>query len=150
MIHLPKELADDLIDVCLKALPRQAYGLVGGRDGYRPQSIYLCSSNLRNTPEWKKVFDSFGDFYKNPDRGFVLDPEEQIGILEKMRARGETFVGVFHSHRWNPPVPTQADLALHVNPQLFCYIISVIHPERPELQIYRLEDHRHHEEIPYR
>jgi len=150
IIFVPEKLADDLVQLCVEALPRQAYGLVGGRDRHHPQDIYPCLSNLRNTPKWRRVFDSFGDFYKEPDRGFVLSPEEQLGVLEKMRLRRQTPVGVFHSHRIYPPVPTRADLALHNDPELLCYIISVTDPEHPELRIYHVEGNRPHQETVLR
>jgi proteasome lid subunit RPN8/RPN11 len=137
-IALPKELADKLIHVCLEALPGKAYGLVGGKDAYHPASIYPCSTNLRENPEWRSLFESFGEFYKNPDRGFVISPEEHRDILKRMEARGESFIGVFHSHRFTGPDPSDLDIALHAGPMLFCYIVSVVKPEEPRLKAYRL------------
>lgn len=94
------------------------------------------------------IFDSFGDFYRNPDRGFVISAEEHLAVLRVMRERGETFIGVFHSHRWHGPEPTKADLALHVDARILCYIVSVTMPEQPVLRIYRLLEECY-EEIPY-
>jgi len=74
-IGISKKLADELIHVCLDALPHKAFGLVGGRDISHPQSLYPCSTNLRNEPEWKALFESFGAFYQDPDLGFVIRPK---------------------------------------------------------------------------
>ena len=148
ILALRKELADELIGVCVRALPGKAYGLVGGKDAYRPQSLYPCSTNLRNAPEWKPLFESFGDFYQDPDRGFVVSPEEQRDILNRIETRGESFIGVFHSHRFTDPDPSELDLAFHIDPQMFCYIVSVMKPEAPELRIYRLEECSY-EEVPF-
>lgn len=149
MIALPRDLANRLIDICLKALPRQAYGMVGGVDLNRPGSVYPCSTNLRNMPEWNKLFESFGESYEDPDRGFVITPEEYRETLKKMEDRGETFIGVYHTHRWKQPTPSEADLALHVDPGVFCCIVSVTDPARPEIKIYRIDNARY-EEIPFR
>ncbi len=148
-VLIEKGLAGKLIRVCTEALPAKAYGLVGGKDLHHPESIYPCSTNLRNTPEWKSVFESFGDFYKDPERGFVVSPEECRDVLKKMEASGESFVGVYHSHRCTHPEPSRADLALHVDPELFCYIVSVVNPDMPGLKIYRLDKDRH-QEIPFK
>ena len=138
-VLIQRDLADRLFRVCQEALPAKAYGLVGGKDLYHPQSIYPCSSNLRNKPPWKPVFESFGDFYKDPDRGFVISPEEQQDVLKDMEIRSESFIGVYHSHRCTHPEPSKVDLALHIDPNLFCYIISVEEPTSPALKIYCLQ-----------
>jgi proteasome lid subunit RPN8/RPN11 len=148
LISIQKELVDALIRICLEALPRQAYGLVGGRDVYHPSNLYPCSTNLRNTPEWRPVFESLGEFYRDPDRGFVIAPEELLTIWNQMRERGESFAGVFHSHRWHGPVPTKADLKLHGDPDILSYIVSVAGPNRPALKIYRLHETQY-ESMPY-
>ncbi len=137
-VLISKNLFKELIKICLDALPDKAYGLVGGKDIYHPQSIYPCSTNLRNTPEWKVVFDSFGEFYRNPDLGFVIAPSEVKTVMDTMAVRDEFFIGVFHSHRFLCAEPTVADTSLSSDPGLLCYIISVARPSRPEVGIYRL------------
>lgn len=141
-ILIRREWANELVRLCVKSLPRQAYGLVGGIDMCRPTSIYPCSSNLRGSPEWSSLFESFGEFYRDKDRGFVIAPEEFREKRRRMESRGESFVGVFHSHRWHGPEPTKADLSLHVYPRVLCYIVSVVVPEHPELNVYQLYQSR--------
>lgn len=148
LIYVRKELVEELIQICVAALPKQAYGLVGGKEASHPSSLYPCSTNLRNTPEWRHIFESLGEFYHDPDRGFVIAPEELLGIWNQMRARGESFIGVFHSHRWHGPVPTKADLTLHGNPNILSYIISVVRPDRPKIKIFRLLESRY-EDAPF-
>jgi proteasome lid subunit RPN8/RPN11 len=148
-VLIGKPLVEKLTAVCLEALPAKAYGLVGGKDPHHPESIYPCSTNLRNTPEWKSVFESFGDFYKDPDRGFVISPDEYRQVLEKMEAAGQSFVGVYHSHRCHHSEPSQLDMALHVDPTVLSYIVSVVDPDKPEIKIYRLE-RTVYAQIPFR
>lgn len=137
-IRISRELFGELARVCLDALPNKAYGLVGGADKYHPKSLYRCSTNLRNTPEWSAIFDSFGEFHKNPDLGFVIAPSEVKAVLEKMAARGESLVGVFHSHRFLRAEPSRADIALSSDPDMFCYIISVRNPPVAGVGIFSL------------
>jgi proteasome lid subunit RPN8/RPN11 len=138
-VFLSIEKSDKLIKICLDALPHKAYGLVGGSDICHPESFYPCSSNLRNTAEWKRIFESFGEFYRNPDLGFVIAPVEVQQVMKTMQERKESFVGVFHSHRYLPAEPSEADISLSSDSSVLCYIISVVNPSNPELGIFRLE-----------
>jgi len=139
-IEISRELYAELIRICLDALPNKAYGLVGGSDKYHPKSLYSCSTNLRNTTEWKAIFDSFGEFHKNPDVGFVIEPAEVKSVVDKMAERGESLVGIFHSHRFLSVEPSKADIALSSVPDLLCYIISVRNPPTAKVGIFSLGD----------
>jgi proteasome lid subunit RPN8/RPN11 len=116
---------------------------VGGLDIYHPQSLYPCSTNLRNEPEWKAIFESFGEFYRNPDLGFVISAPEVRSIMETMILRHEIFVGVFHSHRYLSAQPSEVDIALNSDPGLLSYIVSVANPSAPEMGIFRLNGGRY-------
>jgi proteasome lid subunit RPN8/RPN11 len=148
-IFLSGEKSDDLIKICLDALPHKAYGLVGGSDIYHPKNFYPCSTNLRNTAEWKRIFESFGEFYHNPDLGFVVAPVEVQQVMRTMEQRKESLVGVFHSHRYLPAEPSDADISLSSDSSVFCYIVSVVNPSNPELAIFRI-DSNGHQKIPIR
>ena len=139
-IIIDREMYAELARVCLDALPNKAYGLIGGTDKYHPKSLYPCSTNLRNSPEWKAVFDSFGEFHRNPDVGFVIAPSEVKTVMDEMSARHESLVGVFHSHRFYNVEPTEADIALSSDPNLLCYIISVSNPPAAKIGIFSLGD----------
>lgn len=139
-MFLSKEKSDSLINLCLAALPRKAYGLAGGPDCCPPAGFYPRSTNLRNVAEWKRIFDSFGEFYRNPDLGFVIEPDEVRKVMQTMEERKETFIGVFHSHRYLPATPSEVDMALSSDSSVFCYIVSVVDPADPKLAIFRLEE----------
>ena len=137
-IVISEKLYAELTRICLEALPDKAYGLVGGSDIYHPKSLYPCSTNLRNSSEWKAIFDSFGEFHRNPDVGFVIAPSEVKDVMDAMSDRHESLVGVFHSHRFYNVEPTKADIALSSDPDLLCYIISVSNPPAAKVGIYSL------------
>jgi proteasome lid subunit RPN8/RPN11 len=137
-VFISEDLDRDLIRICVRALPHKAFGLVGGIDLYHPRSLYPCSTNLRNTPEWKPVFESFGPFYSDPDLGFVISPPEVKSVLDMMESRRETFVGVFHSHRILCAEPTEIDIALSTDSSVLSFIVSVVNPSEPELGVFRL------------
>jgi proteasome lid subunit RPN8/RPN11 len=137
-IFVKKRLLVELVRLCLDALPHKAFGLVGGSDFRHPESLYPCSTNLRNTPEWRSVFESYGDFYRDPDLGFVIAPSEVNSVLGIMESRGESFAGVFHSHRYLRAQPTEIDVALSSDPSLLSFIVSVANPASPEVGVFRL------------
>jgi proteasome lid subunit RPN8/RPN11 len=137
-VFISEHLINELIGLCLKALPHKAFGLVGGDDVYHPKSLYPCSTNLRNTPEWNALFESYGDFYKDPDLGFVISPPEVKAVLETIDSRRESFIGVFHSHRFLRAEPTEIDIALGNDSGLLSYIVSVTNPSAPEFGIFHL------------
>jgi hypothetical protein len=137
-VFVSEKLIETLTQICVSALPHKAFGLVGGGDIYHPKSLYPCSTNLRNAPEWKSIFESFGDFYRDPDLGFVISPPEVREVLAAMDLRRESFVGVFHSHRILGAEPTEIDMALSTDSGLLSYIVSVARPSNPEIGIFRL------------
>ena len=139
-IVMSRELYDELIRICLDALPEKVYGLVGGSSIYHPTSLYPCSTNLRNTPEWKAIFDAFGEFHRNPDVGFVIESSEVKTVVDRMSERGESPVGIFHSHRFLSVEPSKADIALSSDPALLCYIIAVSNPPAAKVGVYSLGD----------
>jgi proteasome lid subunit RPN8/RPN11 len=131
-------LCEELIKTCVDALPHKAFGLIGGKDLYHPQTLYPCKTNLRNDPEWRPIFESFGDFYKDPDLGFVISHAEVNAVMESIDSRHESCIGVFHSHRYLRAEPTEIDLFLNSDSGLLCYIVSVANPSVPEVGIFRL------------
>jgi [CysO sulfur-carrier protein]-S-L-cysteine hydrolase len=137
-IFFPEPLYQELVRVCVAALPHKAFGLVGGSDIYHPETLYPCQTNLRNDPEWKDLFESFGAFYKDPDLGFVIAHAEVKTVMESMESRNESFIGVFHSHRYLRAEPSEIDIALNSDPGLLSYIVSVARPLHPELGVFRL------------
>lgn len=142
-IFLSKHLADELIHMCLNALPHKAFGLVGGIDLFHPQRLYPCVTNLRNEPEWKALFESYGEFYQNPDLGFVISPAEVKSVMDAMVLNHETIVGVFHSHRYLCADPSEVDIALNSDPELLSYIVSVANPSAPEMGVFRIDRGRY-------
>jgi proteasome lid subunit RPN8/RPN11 len=144
-VWMPRTLFDELVRVAVGALPRKAYGLVGGTDRAHPVTLYPCSTNIRDTPGCREIFESFGSFYQDPERGFVVAPEESSALVDAMAARGERFVGVYHSHRCRGAEPSELDVALHYRADVHCYIVSVVDPARPDARVYEIGEQGYRE-----
>ncbi len=137
-IFISKSTYAELTRICVDALPHKAFGLVGGTDIYHPITLYPCRTNLRNEPEWKHLFESFGEFYQDPDLGFVISHPEVKTVMEAIESRNESFIGVFHSHRFLKAEPSEIDVYLNSDPGLLSYIVSVVDPSAPEVGVFRL------------
>ncbi len=138
-LFISEALFDEWIRICRDALPGKSYGLVGGHDIYHPTSFYPCSTNFRNAPEWEPIFESYGEFYRNPDVGFVIAPSEVKVVMDTMGSRKESLIGVFHSHRFLYAEPSDLDIGLSSDPNLLCYIVSLVDPSAPKVGIFRLD-----------
>ena len=137
-IFISSAVYQELTRICVDALPHKAFGLIGGTDLYHPKTLYPCKTNLRNEPEWKSLFESFGDFYKDPDLGFVISHPEVKAVMDAIDARKELCIGVFHSHRFLKAEPSEIDVYLNSGSGLFSYIVSVVDPSAPVVGVFHL------------
>jgi proteasome lid subunit RPN8/RPN11 len=87
--------------------PEECCGLLGGV-GNRAASVYP----LRNVAP-------------RPEVAYEAAPEELFEAQRRMRARGETLVGVYHSHpRSADPEPSATDVRLAFYPEAVYFIIG--------------------------
>jgi hypothetical protein len=45
-VFISNHLTEEVIGICVDALPHKAFDLVGGDDVYHPKSLYPCRANL--------------------------------------------------------------------------------------------------------
>ena len=87
--------------------PEECCGLLGG-EGDGAASVYP----LRNVAP-------------RPEVAYEAAPEGLFEAQRRMRARGETLVGVYHSHpRSAEPAPSRTDVRLAFYPDAFYFIIG--------------------------
>jgi proteasome lid subunit RPN8/RPN11 len=87
--------------------PAECCGLLGGR-GAEASSVYP----LRNVA-------------RDPVATYEAAPEELFDAQRRMRERGESLVGIYHSHpRSADPAPSQTDVRLAFYPAAVYFIIG--------------------------
>lgn len=87
--------------------PEECCGLLGGREGCA-ESAYA----LRNVA-------------RNPAVAYEAAPEELFEAQRRMRSRGESLVGIYHSHpRSKDPAPSASDVRLAFYPLAVYFIIG--------------------------
>ena len=64
---------------------------------------------------------------------FLMDPAEQIDVMQQLRATGESLTGIFHSHPGSAAQPSALDRRLAYYPDTFYFIMSLL-TQPPELK----------------
>lgn len=124
VVHLESELYMQLLQFSLQKTPEEACGLILGElsssTGVLLASSFVPMRNCSTTPRTH----------------FELSPVEMIPFLTNSQ---NPVIGLFHSHPAAPAIPSAADLQTlwHAIPSH--WILSLTHPERPELLLYQIK-----------
>ena len=103
--------------------PEECCGLLGG-EGNRAANVYP----LRNVAP-------------RPEVAYEAAPEELFEAQRLMRVRGETPVGVYHSHpRSAEPEPSRTDVRLAFYPEAFYFIIGFDEEGGGVLRAFRISE----------
>ena len=62
---------------------------------------------------------------QQPESRFLLDPQQQIDAMAKMREHNEQLFAIYHSHPNSPAIPSKTDLELAAYPEALYLIISL-------------------------
>lgn len=109
-----------MIDHARLEMPNECCGVLLGREGV----IQRCLP-MQSVPAC-------------PD-SYFMDPVQQVTVFEEMEARGESLLGIYHSHPRGPLHPSGADLQLAFHPDSVYFIVSLEDPQAPVIGAYRLD-----------
>jgi len=118
-IRMPFIFRDQMIEHALQELPNECCGILLGSG-----TAVVRAVPMRSTPP-------------APD-AYYMDPVQQVAIFSEMAERGETLVGIYHSHPNGPAEPSAADRQLAFHPEVVYIIISLADPQHPELRAFEL------------
>ena len=119
-MRIATSLVDEMIAHCQSRAPKEACGLLAGRDG-AVQAVYPMR-NVEDSPI-----------------GYAMDPREQLQVERQMRQRGQQMVGIYHSHTASAAYPSSVDVRLAISPEVSYVLVSLSDPQQPDLKIYRIE-----------
>lgn len=130
---ISQTLLEEMFEHAHSCAPEECCGLLGG-EGNGAASVYP----LRNVAP-------------RPEVAYEAAPEELFEAQRSMRARGETLVGVYHSHpRSNEPAPSRTDVRLAFYPEAFYFIIGFAEGGGGVLRAFRIsERERRWEPAPF-
>lgn len=105
------------------ARPAECCGLVAGREA-TALSIY----RLRNVSE-------------RPDVSYEAAPEDLFAAQREMRTRGESLLGIYHSHpRSHDPAPSAKDVRLAFYPAAVYFIVGFNEEDEGVVRAFRIDE----------
>ncbi|MFO7172694.1 MAG: M67 family metallopeptidase [Bacillota bacterium] len=119
LLTIPRPLYQRLLDHCREEWPREAVGVLLGRDG-RVERGYALPN-----------------VHPDPERHFALDPVDQEEALRPVAAGQCEFLALYHSHPRTVAVPSPRDLAGAAGAG-YLLIISLAQ-EPPDVRAYRID-----------
>jgi len=123
--RIPAPIREGVVDWLRSAAPNEGCGvLVADRvaeDGGVPNRFV----GMRNVAE-------------SPYR-YLMDPMEQLELLEEIDERDEVVWAIVHSHVASPPYPSPTDIGLAAFPEAI-YLLASFAAEPPELRAWTIVD----------
>jgi proteasome lid subunit RPN8/RPN11 len=120
-LDLARALRDEMVAHARAEAPKEACGLVAGRDG-RPARVIRCA-NAHETPVTR----------------YSIDPREQLRAFREMEAAGEELLAIYHSHPATQAYPSPTDRAEAHYPDAF-YVLVSLRDAAPEVRAFRVRD----------
>jgi len=131
-VILAQRLAEEMFAHAKRDLPNEACGIVAGQNG---QAVHFFpATNSEHSPT-----------------RYVVDPQDQLRILNELHERDWDLLGIFHSHTHTQAYPSSTDVNLAANWPDAIYLIASLQSEPPLLRAFHVVDgNATEEEISYR
>jgi [CysO sulfur-carrier protein]-S-L-cysteine hydrolase len=120
MLRLPNPVYAEIIGHCLRGLPDEACGLLGGDPASGDVARCYPTRNLAASAKL-----------------YTVDPSEHLRADRDAEARGIEIIGVFHSHTHTDAYPSPTDIAQAPDPS-WHYLIVSLRDTHPTLRSYRI------------
>jgi proteasome lid subunit RPN8/RPN11 len=69
---------------------------------------------------------------------YVMDPREQLRIMDEIDDGGWDLLAIYHSHTRSAAYPSRTDVELAFFPDALYLIVSLADRERPEIRAFRI------------
>ncbi|MDZ7788438.1 MAG: M67 family metallopeptidase [Halofilum sp. (in: g-proteobacteria)] len=118
-------------ELSLAAWPLEACGLLEGPDVDGPRTVVAIHPMPNVDPA--------------PDRRYTIDPEDWLRLEHAARRRGQTIIGVWHSHPHGDPAPSPTDREL-AWPGWSYLIAGVTNTGMRDLRCWQIDERGCHEQ----
>jgi len=120
-MQIERKHLSEIISHAREEAPREACGILAGRDGrvlrlYRARNADLSPTSYR------------------------LDPEQQYRILKDTEDRGLEVVAIYHSHPSSPPTPSEKDIKQAYDTEVSYLVISLTDSVEPQVRAFRFNE----------
>ena len=130
MLKIPRALYDQMIAHCRRHYPKEACGILAGRDGNVEQVFPM--TNLDNSPI-----------------SYTLDPKEQLQVQRTMEHANLQLLAIYHSHTATAAYPSSVDVAQAselgvalLMPDVRYVLVSLKDRQQPEIKNYTIREGR--------
>jgi [CysO sulfur-carrier protein]-S-L-cysteine hydrolase len=118
-LRIAPSLARELVDHAVADLPNECCGMIAGLHGEATR--VLRAANTEGSPFM-----------------YVMDPREQLRIMDEIEGSGEDLLAIYHSHTRSAAYPSRTDVELAFFPETLYLIVSSAHREAPEIRAFRI------------
>ena len=122
VLRMGEDVYMQIIGHCLRGLPDEACGLLGGE---------AASGAVQRCYPTRNVAGSA--------RLYVVDPGEHLRADRDAESRGIELIGVFHSHTHTDAYPSPTDVSQAPDPS-WHYVLVSLRDTHPVLRSYRITD----------
>jgi [CysO sulfur-carrier protein]-S-L-cysteine hydrolase len=132
VLHLPATIHAEIVGHCLRGLPDEACGLLGGDPA--SGAVQRCY-RVPNAAASAKLY--------------TIDPREFMHADRDAEERAMQIIGVFHSHTHTDAYPSPTDVERAADPMsdpAWHYVIVSLRDTHPVLRSFRVRDGRVDEE----
>ena len=126
MLRLPRRLYDEVIVHCHREYPKEASGILVGRDGAVEQVFAM--TNVDKSPI-----------------SYTFDPLEHLRVEKEIRKTGLQFLAIYHSHTATQAIPSPVDVARAsepgvelLMPDVDYVLVSLQHRASPVMKNYTI------------
>jgi len=119
--ELPAALRDDILAHARAEAPKEACGLVAGRNA-RASRVIRCTNA-----------------HPAAVTRYTIDPREQLRAFRDMEANGEDLVAIYHSHPATQAYPSPTDRAEAHYPEAV-YVLVSLRDATPDVRAFQIRD----------
>jgi len=107
---IPQSILTQIIAHAQREAPKEACGLISGRDGTAVKAYQITNTDQSNVT-------------------YLMDPKEQFAAFKEMRQAGTELLAIYHSHPATEAYPSPTDKKLAFYPEAYYVIISLAQTE---------------------
>lgn len=105
-LTVPQAILEQIITHAQKEAPKEACGLISGKDKVAIKAYPVTNTDQSNTT-------------------YLMDPKEQFAVFKDMRQTGTELLAIYHSHPATEAYPSATDIRLALYPEAYYFIISL-------------------------
>ena len=112
-------MAEELVAHAREEFPNECCGMIAG-EGARAVAVHRAT-NTEASPFM-----------------YVMDPREQMRLMDEIEDAGEELLAVYHSHTRSAAYPSRTDVELAFFPDPLYVIVSLADRDAPEIRAFTL------------